>query len=126
MDKAQEVRARVIGVSAMTMTTARRVRSVREDIDRRGLGGRIQLAVGDAVFVVCAPLAFAAVSAAFRARLHRSPNEVPSLRCLALASARDWETVVVPDPDTHRASSSFGMPSGTWRPTIAARCPSPW
>lgn len=53
VDKAQEVGARVIGVSAMMMTTARNVRRVREEIDRRGLTGRIQLAVGGAVFRVC-------------------------------------------------------------------------
>jgi methanogenic corrinoid protein MtbC1 len=46
VDKAQEVGARVIGVSAMMMTTARNIKRVREEIDRRGLTGRIQLAVG--------------------------------------------------------------------------------
>jgi methanogenic corrinoid protein MtbC1 len=57
VDKAQEVGARVIGVSAMMMTTARTIRRVREEIDRRGLTGRIQLAVGGAVFRVCPGLA---------------------------------------------------------------------
>ncbi len=57
VDKAQEVGARVIGVSAMIMTTARNIKSVREEIDRRGLAGRIQLAVGGAVFRVCPGLA---------------------------------------------------------------------
>jgi len=50
VDKAQETGARVIGVSAMMMTTARNVRKLREEIDSRGLTGRIQLAVGGAVF----------------------------------------------------------------------------
>jgi len=57
VDKAQEVGARVIGVSAMMMTTARNVRRVREEIDRRGLTGKIQLAAGGAVFRVCPGLA---------------------------------------------------------------------
>jgi len=53
VDKAQEIGARVIGVSAMMMTTARMIRQVRDEIDCRGLSGRIQLAVGGAVFHVC-------------------------------------------------------------------------
>jgi len=57
VDKAQEVGARVIGVSAMIMTTARNIRRVRDEIDSRGLTGRIQLAVGGAVFRVCRGLA---------------------------------------------------------------------
>ena len=57
VDKALEVGARVIGVSAMMMTTARNVRKVRDEIDNRGLTGRIQLAVGGAVFRVCPGLA---------------------------------------------------------------------
>ena len=57
VDKAVEVGARVIGVSAMMLTTARNIKAVREEIDRRGLTGRIQLAVGGAVFRVTAGLA---------------------------------------------------------------------
>jgi methanogenic corrinoid protein MtbC1 len=53
VDNALEVGARVIGVSAMMMTTARNIRRVRHEIDSRGLTGRIQLAVGGAVFRVC-------------------------------------------------------------------------
>jgi methanogenic corrinoid protein MtbC1 len=53
VDRAQEVGARVIGVSAMMMTTARNIKRLREEIDRRGLAGRMQLAVGGAVFRVC-------------------------------------------------------------------------
>lgn len=52
VDKAVEVGARVIGVSAMMLSNARNIRSVREEIDRRGLNGRIQLAVGGAIFLV--------------------------------------------------------------------------
>ncbi len=57
VEKAQEVGARVIGVSAMMMTTARNIEGVRKEIDRRGLAGRIQLAVGGAVFRICPGLA---------------------------------------------------------------------
>ena len=53
VDKALEVGARVIGVSAMMMTTARTIKRVREEIDRRGLTGQIQLAVGGAIFRIC-------------------------------------------------------------------------
>lgn len=42
--------ARVIGVSAMMLTTAENVRAVRAEIAARGLSGRIRLAVGGAVF----------------------------------------------------------------------------
>lgn len=49
VDAAEEVGARVIGVSAMMLTTARSIVSVRRELDRRGLAGRIQLAVGGAV-----------------------------------------------------------------------------
>lgn len=52
VDKAVEVGARVIGVSAMMLTTAHNIRRVRDEIERRGLTGRIQLAVGGAVFLV--------------------------------------------------------------------------
>lgn len=56
VDKALEVGARVIGASAMTLSTARNIKSLREEIDRRGLRGRIQLAVGGAVFLLCPSL----------------------------------------------------------------------
>ena len=42
--------ARVIGVSAMMLTTAENIRAVRTEIDARGLRGKIRLAVGGAVF----------------------------------------------------------------------------
>jgi methanogenic corrinoid protein MtbC1 len=53
VDKAIEVGARVIGVSAMMLTTAHNIQQLRTEIDHRGLTGRIQLAVGGAVFLVC-------------------------------------------------------------------------
>lgn len=51
VDRALEVGARVIGVSAMIYTTARNICLLRQEIDRRGLTGRLQLAVGGAVFL---------------------------------------------------------------------------
>lgn len=42
--------ARVIGVSAMMLTTAENIRAVRTEIDARGLRGKVRLAVGGAVF----------------------------------------------------------------------------
>jgi methanogenic corrinoid protein MtbC1 len=50
IDKALEVGAPVIGVSAMMQTTALGIRRVRELIDERGLNHRLRLAVGGAVF----------------------------------------------------------------------------
>ena len=50
VNAALEAGARVIGASAMVTTTARGIKRLREEIDRRGLHGRIQLAVGGAVF----------------------------------------------------------------------------
>lgn len=52
VDAAVQAGARVIGVSAMTLTTSRNIRRLREEIDSRGLKGKIQLAVGGAVFNV--------------------------------------------------------------------------
>ena len=49
-DAAVEHGARVIGVSAMMLTTAENIRAVRAELDARGLSGRIGLAVGGAVF----------------------------------------------------------------------------
>ncbi len=53
VDKAVEIGARVIGVSAMMRTTAHNIKQLRAELDRRELTGRIQLAVGGAVFLVC-------------------------------------------------------------------------
>lgn len=50
VDQAVAAGARVIGVSAMMYTTAGNIGRVREELDRRKLSGRIQLAVGGAVF----------------------------------------------------------------------------
>lgn len=53
VDKAIEIEARVIGVSAMMRTTTHNIKHLRTELDRRGLSGHIQLAVGGAVFLVC-------------------------------------------------------------------------
>jgi methanogenic corrinoid protein MtbC1 len=52
VDTAEAVGARVIGVSAMMLTTAHNIRKVRDELERRGLARRIKLAVGGAVFLV--------------------------------------------------------------------------
>lgn len=52
VDRAVAEGARVIGVSAMMFVTAKGIRGVRDELDRRGLSGRIMLAVGGAVFKV--------------------------------------------------------------------------
>jgi methanogenic corrinoid protein MtbC1 len=52
IDKAQEVGAKIVGVSAMMLTTALNIKRVREELDRRGLSHRIQLAVGGAIFIL--------------------------------------------------------------------------
>lgn len=52
VDTAVQAGARVIGVSAMTLTTSRNITRLRDEIDSRGLKGKIQLAVGGAVFNV--------------------------------------------------------------------------
>jgi methanogenic corrinoid protein MtbC1 len=50
VDAAEASGARVIGASAMMYTTAKNVAKIRQEIDRRGLTGKLQLAVGGAVF----------------------------------------------------------------------------
>ncbi len=50
VDTAIEVEAKIIGTSAMIYTTAENILTVREEIDKRGYSGKIQLAVGGAVF----------------------------------------------------------------------------
>lgn len=52
VDKAVETGARVIGVSAMMYTTAGNIGKVRDELARRNLSGKIQLAVGGAVFKI--------------------------------------------------------------------------
>lgn len=51
VDKALEVGAPIVGVSAMMYTTAMNIRKLRDEIDSRGVSDRIRLAVGGAVFV---------------------------------------------------------------------------
>jgi len=50
VEKALEIGASVIGVSAMMQTTALNILKVRELIDRKGLKNQLKLAVGGAVF----------------------------------------------------------------------------
>ena len=50
LEKALEVDASVIGVSAMMQTTALNIRKLRDLIDAQGLTDRLKLAVGGAVF----------------------------------------------------------------------------
>ena len=50
VDKALELGAKAIGVSAMMYSTAVNISGVRSEIDGRGLNGKIMLAVGGAVF----------------------------------------------------------------------------
>ena len=50
VDKALETGARVIGVSAMMFSTAVNIKKLRSEIDTRGYKGKIQLAVGGAIF----------------------------------------------------------------------------
>ncbi len=52
VDKAIEIDAKVIGVSAMMYTTAQNIKQLRNEIDTRGLTDSIKLAVGGAVFVL--------------------------------------------------------------------------
>ena len=52
VDKAVAVGAKVIGISAMMRTTALNIKKVRLELDKRKLSGKIQLAVGGAVFLV--------------------------------------------------------------------------
>lgn len=50
VDMAVEKEAKIIMVSAMMYTTAKNIQSVRDEIDKRGLRGKILLAVGGAIF----------------------------------------------------------------------------
>lgn len=56
VDQALGVNAHIIGVSAMTLTTAHNIRQLRAEIDRRHLTDQLKLAVGGAVFLVCPEL----------------------------------------------------------------------
>ncbi len=57
VEQAVRVGAPVIGISAMTNTTAENILKVRHEINRRGYENRIKLAVGGAVFRMRPPLA---------------------------------------------------------------------
>lgn len=50
VDAALESDARIIGVSAMMLSTAQNLPRVRDEIEARGLGGRLRLAAGGAIF----------------------------------------------------------------------------
>lgn len=50
VDAALEADARIIGVSSMMLSTARNLPRVRDEIEARGLGGRLRLAAGGAIF----------------------------------------------------------------------------
>lgn len=52
VDKAIELQAPLIGVSAMMYTTALNIKKVRQEIDSRNLQHKIKLAVGGAIFKV--------------------------------------------------------------------------
>ncbi len=52
VDKAVELNAPIIGVSAMMYTSALNIGKVRQEIDRRGLQDKLKLAVGGAIFKV--------------------------------------------------------------------------
>ena len=52
VDKALEVDARIIGVSAMMYTTAVNIRHLRDLLEQRGLSSRLRLIVGGAIFVL--------------------------------------------------------------------------
>jgi methylmalonyl-CoA mutase cobalamin-binding domain/chain len=56
VDKAVELNAPIIGVSAMMYTSALNIGKVRQEIDRRGLQDKLKLAVGGAIFKVRATL----------------------------------------------------------------------
>jgi len=52
VDKALETGAKIIGASAMMHVNALNIKKLRREIDRRGLTGRLQLAVGGAIFTL--------------------------------------------------------------------------
>ncbi|HET9569865.1 MAG TPA: cobalamin-dependent protein [Bacteroidales bacterium] len=58
VEKALEYHAEIIAVSAMMFTTAKNIIQVRNALDRNNLSGKIQLAVGGAVFKLRPELVF--------------------------------------------------------------------
>ncbi len=51
--------------------------------------------------VLCAPLAFASIGAAFGGELIFLDTQAPNLRRPAVKSVDEWNSVLPPDPDTH-------------------------
>lgn len=51
--------------------------------------------------VLCAPLAFASIGAAFGSELTSMATEPPNLRRPAIRSAQEWDRLALPDPDSH-------------------------
>lgn len=51
--------------------------------------------------VLCAPLAFASIGAAFGGELEFLEAAAPNLRRPAVQSLEEWDSVAVPDPETH-------------------------
>jgi uroporphyrinogen decarboxylase len=51
--------------------------------------------------VLCAPLAFASIGAAFGGELIYMETQSPNLRRPAVQSVEQWDSLVSPDPDTH-------------------------
>lgn len=51
--------------------------------------------------VLCAPLAFASIGAAFGGELVFLDTEAPNLRRPAVQSVEQWDSLVPPDPDAH-------------------------
>ena len=49
VDAVEQSGARIVGVSAMMLTTAQNIAGVRQELDRRGLSGHVRLAIGGAV-----------------------------------------------------------------------------
>jgi methanogenic corrinoid protein MtbC1 len=85
VDEAESAGARVVGVSAMMLTNAKKISKVREELSRRGLEGSIKLAVGGAVFVM-RPELVAEVGADGTAA---TAMEAPALFDRLAASVRD-------------------------------------
>lgn len=58
IEHALENQAQIIAVSAMMFSTARNIQKVRNELEKRSLSGKIQLAVGGAVFKLRPELVF--------------------------------------------------------------------
>jgi len=51
--------------------------------------------------VLFSPFAFASIGAAFGGDLHFFADQAPNIRRPAIQSVEEWDTLVLPDPDTH-------------------------